>query len=149
MSLSEYRRRRGLSTTSVESGVGANKVRPVPQPTTAVQILDPASAAPLPPAAPSTPPGSPIVDMKRLTLPSLPLLPPSASELPLGGPRTPSEPPSDDDDQRQDAKAKSVLLNRTQQPPLSAPASLPSPNRRCTVERFNASADSPENVRVS
>ncbi|KAM7535393.1 hypothetical protein Aperf_G00000091138 [Anoplocephala perfoliata] len=140
MSLSEYRRRRGLSTTSVESGAGTNKVRPVSQPAAAVP--------PLPPA-PTTPPGSPVVDLKLLTLPPLPLLPPSASKLPLGGPRTPSEPPSDDDDQGQDAKTTSVLLDRTQ-PPLSAPASLPSPNRRYIAERFNAfSSDSPKNVRTS
>ncbi|KAL5109312.1 Inactive histone-lysine N-methyltransferase 2E [Taenia crassiceps] len=139
MSLSEYRRRRGLSTASVESA-GTNKA----------QAFLPVAA----PAPPSTPPGSPAVDLKRLGLSSLPLVP-STSGFPLGGPRTPSEPPSDEDEGKRVDISLSALsnpfLHRSQQPPpLSAPASLPSPMRG-TVERFHDSfsIDSPEKPRAS
>lgn len=139
MSLSEYRRRRGLSTASIES-IGTNKT----------QALPPAAV----PAPPSTPPGSPAVDLKRLGPSSLSLVP-STSEFPLGGPRTPSEPPSDEDEGKRVNISLSALskpfLHRSQQPPpLSAPASLPSPMRG-TVERFrdSFSIDSPEKPRVS
>ncbi|VUZ53218.1 unnamed protein product [Hymenolepis diminuta] len=127
MSLSEYRRRRGLSTASMESGT-ANKVSP-PQPQSTVPV-----AAPV--AAPSTPPGSPQIDLKRL---------PTVSELgpPTGGPRTPSEPPSEDE------------ADKSQHPPLSAPASLlfspHSGNRResASAERFNTfSTLSPPNSHI-
>ncbi|VDK34900.1 unnamed protein product [Taenia asiatica] len=139
MSLSEYRRRRGLSTASVES-TGTNKA----------QALPPVAV----PAPPSTPPGSPAVDLKRLGPSSLPLVP-STSGFPLGGPRTPSEPPSDEDDGKRVDISLSALstpfLHRLQQPPpLSAPASLPSPMRGA-VERFHDSfsIDSPEKPRAS
>ncbi|KAH9284212.1 Histone-lysine N-methyltransferase 2E [Echinococcus granulosus] len=139
MSLSEYRRRRGLSTASVES-TGANKAQALPP------VVVPVSL--------STPPGSPAVDLKRLALPSLPLVPPT-SEFPLGGPRTPSEPPSDEDEEkRMDISLPTLstpFLHRSQQPPpLSAPASLPSPMQG-TVERFHDSfsIDSSEKPRAS
>nr|CUU99755.1 hypothetical transcript [Hymenolepis microstoma] len=128
MSLSEYRRRRGLSTASIESGA-ANKVSPPQQQSTA-----PVTVPPIP--VPSTPPGSPQIDLKRL---------PTVSELgPLtGGPRTPSEPPSEDE------------AERKSQHPLSAPASLPSPprsgNRResASAERFDTfSTHSPSNSHI-
>lgn len=128
MSLSEYRRRRGLSTTSTESGT-ANKVSP-PQQQSTVPVATPV-------AAPSTPPGSPQIDLKRL---------PTVSELgpPTGGPRTPSEPPSEDE-----------ADHKSQHPPLSAPASLLFPshsgNRResASAERFNTfSTLSPPNSHI-
>ncbi|EUB63271.1 hypothetical protein EGR_01762 [Echinococcus granulosus] len=138
MSLSEYRRRRGLSTASVES-TGANKAQALPP------VVVPVSL--------TTPPGSPAVDLKRLALPSLPLVPPT-SEFPLGGPRTPSEPPSDEDEEkRMDISLPTLstpFLHRSQQPPpLSAPASLPSPMQG-TVERFHDSfsIDSSEKPRM-
>ncbi|VDN97260.1 unnamed protein product [Rodentolepis nana] len=128
MSLSEYRRRRGLSTASMESGA-ANKISPPQQ-----QSTEPVAVPPLP--VPSTPPGSPQIDLKRL---------PTVSALgPLTeGPRTPSEPPSEDE------------ADRKSQHPLSAPASLPSPprsgNRResASAERFDTfSIPSPSNSHI-
>uniref|UniRef100_A0A0R3XAM2 AF4/FMR2 family, member 2 n=1 Tax=Hydatigena taeniaeformis TaxID=6205 RepID=A0A0R3XAM2_HYDTA len=139
MSLSEYRRRRGLSTASVES-TGANKSQALPPMTDF--------------ASPSTPPGSPAVDLKRLGPSSVSLVPPT-SGFPLGGPRTPSEPPSDEEEGKRldvSSSATSIpFINRSHQPPsLSAPASLPSPIRG-TVERFHDSfsVDSPEKPRAS
>ena len=127
MSLSEYRRRRGLSTASVESSGETNKVQ-----------------APPPPGPISVPHvtsiGSPGVDLKRLSLPDLPPVPSSCEPI-LVGPRTPSESPSEEDDS-QGITISSVIstipLQSHQLLPLPIPASLSSPSRE-DVERFHNS----------
>ncbi|VDD79239.1 unnamed protein product [Mesocestoides corti] len=121
MSLSEYRRRRGLSTASVES-TGPAKPQPPAATTPALAI---------------TPPDSPVVDLKRLVPPLF--IEPPTSGLSLGGPRTPSESPSDEDEGHLVGLPSPHLASsfrRSQKPPpFSAPASLPSP-RKEAVERL-------------